>query len=348
MEQSQISRQAYEQGGTSKPISTLGGGDQRTEEELKRLENYHKQAYEMSKVWGEKEAEADFNAKKEIGDGITAWGEEAARIDFEIKNESRKANIKADEEAADLMYNTQVRYLEKLAEKKKYFTSLAVDSMYQVFDIFKGIQENQQLELDYGYEKEKTRIENSTLSEAEKQKKINELDEKTAKKKRQLIRKAAVLEKTAGIFSVGVSTAMAIMKAFATLAYPLNIVAAAFAGVMGIAQTAVIAAKPLPEAEKGMFLPGSAEGTALVAGEKRKPEIILPLDVGVKKLATALVGKISSFGQSATPGIAISGASGGGMTMNVNVGNFIGSRSSLREFEETISGLRVERIDRRA
>lgn len=348
MEQLGISKQAYSQSASPTAAVSSGGGSQQTEDELKRLNDLHRQAYEMSKEWGEKEAEADYNAKVKMGEDITAWGEKSAQADYEAKVKIGEEITKLSEEAAEADYNIKLKWAEKFQEKVKYFQDLAIDSMYQAFDIFQGINENKQIELDNSYYLEKQRIENSTISEVEKQRKINELDEKTAKKKRQLIRKSAQIEKVAGIFSVGISTAQAIMKAFATLAYPLNIVAAAFAGAMGIAQTAVIAAKPLPEAEKGAFLPGTAEGTAIRAGEKNKPEIILPLDIGVGKLATALVGKINSFAQPVSPISNLSALGSGGMTMNVNVGNFIGSRSSLREFEETMSGLRIERIDRRA
>jgi hypothetical protein len=274
--------------------------------------------------------------------------QEVAQLDIDLAADVRDKNLKADQEAADLMHQKQLDYIAQEGERRKAFMGMMVDSMYQAFDVFNGINENQQIKLDNAYAKEKERIENSTLSKQEQQKQLDALDEKTAKNKRKLNRKAAAIDKATGIMSVGISTAQAIMKAFATLAYPLNIVAAAFAGAMGVAQTAVIASKPLPEAEKGAFLPGSADGTALIAGEKRKPEIILPLDIGVGKLATALVGKIGEFGRAASSGVAASMAGGGGMNLTVNVGNFIGNRSALREFEETVNGLRIERIDRRA
>ena len=47
---------------------------------------------------------------------------------------------------------------------------------------------------------------------------------------------------------------------------------------LGAAQTALIAKQPLPAAQEGAIIPGSGEGTALIAGENNRSEAIVPLE----------------------------------------------------------------------
>lgn len=360
---SQMFIQAYDKlnelNGKASPSQPSGDGSgirERTEEELKlesdlfeMKDKLQKEEFERKKAIREKNTQEVQRAESELMYWQKSKMLEMAELDVELNDSVREENLRKDQEAADLMHNKQMQYIEEEGKKRESIKNLVIDGIYQALDVFKDVNANQQMELDISYAKEKERIIKSVLSESEKQKKLQQLEEQTAKKKRQLNRKAAVIEKVTGIFSVGISTAAAIMKAYKDLGPIGGTVAAILVGALGAAQTAVIAAKPLPEAEKGAFLPGSAEGTALIAGEKRKPEIILPLDIGVGKLASALVGKISSMATPTSNGmLSAAGAGGGGMTMNVNVGNFIGNKAALREFEQVVNGLRIERIDRRA
>lgn len=78
---------------------------------------------------------------------------------------------------------------------------------------------------------------------------------------RRQARRAAILEKTAAIFSIGVNTAQAIMKGFAIFGpppSPAGIAAAAAAGIAGGIQAAAVAAQPV------QFHTGTSEVPALL------------------------------------------------------------------------------------
>jgi tape measure domain-containing protein len=92
-----------------------------------------------------------------------------------------------------------------------------------------------------------------------------------AKKDLELRQKQARLEKAQAAFSIGISTARAVVNALATGGPPwIGIALAAIVGAMGAVQLAAVLAKPLPQFYKGTD--NAPEGPAWVA--ERGPEII--------------------------------------------------------------------------
>lgn len=111
------------------------------------------------------------------------------------------------------------------------------------------------------------RINQSYLEEEEKEKKINELK-----------RKAFIRNKALGIAETVISTAKAVADVLAN--FPggpiLKGIAAGVVGALGAAQTAAIAAQPLPAfAEGGVVLP-TPGGTQVVMGEAGVREFAIP------------------------------------------------------------------------
>lgn len=62
----------------------------------------------------------------------------------------------------------------------------------------------------------------------------------------------------------------------------LGIAAAGAAIAAGLARVASIRAQQMPMAQYGGVIPGSAKGTPLIAGENFRPEVIQPLDAGIR------------------------------------------------------------------
>jgi len=92
-----------------------------------------------------------------------------------------------------------------------------------------------------------------------------------AKKDLELRQKQARLEKAQAAFSIGISTARAVVNALATGGPPwIGIALAAIVGAMGAVQLAAVLAKPLPQFYKGTD--NAPEGPAWVA--ERGPEIV--------------------------------------------------------------------------
>lgn len=113
------------------------------------------------------------------------------------------------------------------------------------------------------------------------QKKKDEINERYAKKqeeiekkKRAEARKGAQLEKALAIVSAGIQAGLAVLNALSTVKpYPLAVVAAISAGVLGAAQVAAIANKPIPAYEVGTK---SAAGGLSLVGEAGTELMIKP------------------------------------------------------------------------
>ena len=104
-------------------------------------------------------------------------------------------------------------------------------------------------------------------AEAKSAKKTEELEKKKAKLKRE----QAIWDKANNIAQCTMQTALAIMNAWSTAPWPINIAMAAVAGAMGAMQLATIIATPLPKYAKGTK---SHKGGPAVVGDGGEPELI--------------------------------------------------------------------------
>lgn len=104
-------------------------------------------------------------------------------------------------------------------------------------------------------------------AEVKSAKKTEELEKKKAKLKRE----QAIWDKANNIAQCTMQTALAIMNAWATAPWPVNIAMAAVAGAMGALQLATIIATPLPKYAKGTK---SHKGGPAVVGDGGEPELV--------------------------------------------------------------------------
>jgi len=132
-------------------------------------------------------------------------------------------------------------------------------------------------ELDAYYTNEKERIENSSLSQVEKAKRMDKLDKETAKKKKQLAYDQAKQAKTSALIQAIISGALAVVTALS--AGPvLGIVLAAIVGALAAVEIATIASQPLPALAGGGL--AMAPTLAMVGDNPNArfdPEVIAPL-----------------------------------------------------------------------
>ncbi len=142
--------------------------------------------------------------------------------------------------------------------------------------------------LDAYYEKQKKYIEQSVSDEGLKGKRLESLEKEVAAKKKAIKRDEAAANKRNAIFNSIINTAQAVSSALATggaAAIPLAILV----GALGAAQTAAIAATPLPALQSGGLVRG--RNTVVVgeyAGADNNPELISPVNK-VKKYITEAV-----------------------------------------------------------
>ena len=148
--------------------------------------------------------------------------------------------------------------------------------------------------MDADYERRKKDIEDSTLSEEEKQTALAALDKeyKDAKelaekeyetKKKKLQREAAEKDRAVAIVQAVINTAVAVSKALP------NLILVAFAAAMGLAQIAIIKSQAIPLAKGAMFdRPTLLAGGQYEMGEAGK-EAALPIEPFMRRVEAAIL-----------------------------------------------------------
>lgn len=233
-------------------------------------------------------------------------------------------------------YDAQVKI-----EKQREVIDYTINTTRQLFDIFSGFTTNSEIANDNRYKKDKKNIENSVMTEEQKAAAIEKLDAEYEKKKNALRRRQAIIDKAQAMFDIAINTAVAVSKTL------WNPVLAGFVAAAGIAQEIAVAARPIPEAEQGAYLPGSENGTIIRAGEKKKPEIILPLKTGVDILASTLASKLSDM--SKTMGFSVQQGESSVVENHFHLfsgGTYVGNQASLRDLERMLQSVRIGEMTR--
>ena len=227
----------------------------------------------------------------------------AYEYDQDKKREIEEAQKTADRiaEIDRRLAETRKQLEREVAEERKQQTwrvfSFISDSFNQLGSILSGFNSNRLEEIDNWEQRQIEAVQNSTLSEEEKQKKMEEIEKKAELRQKAFKRKQAIADKTFGIFSVIINTAQAIMKGFASLPPWAAAVNAAIVGTLGTIQAGVIAAQPIPLAE-GAYLKGSEAGIYTNLAERNTDEIVFPVEKGVDIMANKLASKLAMPEQS--------------------------------------------------
>ena len=182
---------------------------------------------------------------------------------------------------------------EYIATLQNTFSEIS-NLMGGVSDLFSQLHQKRMTELENEKAKELEKIEASLMSEEAKEKAINTINEKFAKKKAEADKQQAKRAKAMAILEATVATAAAVVKALPNI--PLSIAT----GVIGAAQIAAIAATPIPAFAEGGLISGATLG---LIGEgpgtsMSNPEVIAPLDklqsmIGQGQGSVEVFGRIS-------------------------------------------------------
>ncbi|MBA7664610.1 hypothetical protein ES703_72671 [subsurface metagenome] len=150
--------------------------------------------------------------------------------------------------------------------KESFQMALADAALFtsSLSSLFNQITENQIAGIEKEYNARKVAIESSLMSEKSKTDAMEKLDKEFEKKRKKAMRTQAVRTKVVGIMEAIIHTASAVIEALPNI--PLSIAV----GIMGAAQTALIAAQPLPSFQRG----GRIEEAGIVG--ERGPEIFAP------------------------------------------------------------------------
>jgi TP901 family phage tail tape measure protein len=228
-----------------------------------------------------------------------------AAFDYEqSKNKEVEEAQKTADRIAEIdkeLAETRKRLEREVAEERREKASSVfyfIDGVFRdLGDVISGFNANRMTEINNWERRQIEAVQNSTLSEEEKQKKMEEIEKKAELRQKAFKRKQAVADKALGIFSVVINTAQAIMKGFASLPPWAAAVNAAVVGALGTIQAGVIAAQPIPLAE-GAYLKGSEAGIYTNLAERNTDEIVFPVEKGVDIMANKLASKLAMPEQS--------------------------------------------------
>jgi hypothetical protein len=142
-------------------------------------------------------------------------------------------------------------------------TQATANVLGQIIEL-QGIQSQKRIEeINATSEAEKLAIEKSTLSEADKERKLEALRLRTAQKVAAEKRRQAVAEKASAIFEATIGTAVAVASAKGPILKALALAS-------GLAQIALIASQPIPKFKKGGMVGGRSHeaGGTLIEAER--------------------------------------------------------------------------------
>lgn len=317
---------------------------------------------ERKKAAEKAKAVADAATEYQRGYTLALLGMTGTRLQI-LEQEKQDALQKADELGAERLAILQYyAELERQIRRESFddWLSTAQSVIGQIAELGRMSTENHLAEIDQRVEREKAAIDASVLSEEEKAAKKKAIDEQADKERRKLAREQAKRDKAAAIFGAIINTAQAVSKAL-TLGFPLGIVMAVLMGVLGAAQVALIASKPLPALAEGGLIRGGRGGTTALVGEGHDDELVLPMRTGAEALAEALTRRLSEIslpeprqgGETAraetVPAVAFATAGGpaGGRAVHLHIGTLIADNFGLKMLERRLRDIRIGEDQRR-
>lgn len=241
-------------------------------------------------------------------------------------------------------YKKELRDQEEKEKKKAIQNDLRNATSFgnKINNILSKFSDNRLKKLDIEQDKKIKAIENSKMTEEQKEVAIQRIADETDKKRQKIERQKAMREKLAALFSIAINTASAIVEALPNL--PLSIAI----GVLGAGEAVAVASTPMPF-EEGGLIKGSDTGINAIIGEKNKDEVVFPLEDGITSLVDGLIERISNIEFPAFPGLQAAAAAEAvpASVYNLNVGTLIGDERSYMTLERKLNTMRIAENQRK-
>lgn len=236
----------------------------------------------------------------------------------------------------------QIRKEEAAKDRKALKTRLNQASSLgnKLNNVLGQFSDNRLKRLDIEEKRKIESIQNSQMTEEQKEDAVQKIQEETEKKRRKLERERAIREKLAALFNIGINTASAIVEALPNI--PLSL----FVGGLGIASGIAVATAPLPFFD-GAMVKGSDQGVNALVGEDNQDEVVFPLEKGVGLLADGLIERIGGAEVPAFGGTALAESAGPVSTVHLHIGTFIGDERGLKELERKLDTVRIAENQRK-
>lgn len=241
--------------------------------------------------------------KKNYEDTLAAYSE--ARI----KKEEELEKAKFDKIAG--MYTTMAGQAVNIFGQINELSSMYASNKTAEID---NETAKRQEALDAQYEAAIAAVDLELLSDSQKAAKKKEIDEQynrdkdandkaAEKKKRQIARDAAKMQKAFNLFETAVTTPTAAMEAFRSaqvLPFPASTIVgaslAAAATALGLAKMKLIADQPLPALALGGIVPPVNGGRQVTVAEAGSPEAVIPFDNRGEDMLARVFAKAGSSG----------------------------------------------------
>lgn len=191
---------------------------------------------------------------EELKDNLIAYDKKKSDLDialasYLITNEEYQKKLKE----LEIDYAKQKKdEINKIEQEGFKATAEIVNG---IFAIQKNNRDQEIIDIDnetkYKIDALQKQADQGIISQQEFQTKSNRINLDAQKRESELKKKQFESDKKAALINVAIKTAQAVMTAFATAAYPLNIIEAAFAVVTGGIQAAVINSQPTPAFAEG-------------------------------------------------------------------------------------------------
>ena len=203
---------------------------------------------------------------EERGIAVSKMNADQLLNNISIKSQAKESELQFNQailESNEELHNQMLRNAAEEAEMLRQKQDLQAELIASSFEIGQNLFDIQLQRLEMQQAAElKLAGDNAAAKEA--------IEEKYNKKKIALQRKAALVEKVQGIFSIGIDTAKGVMSAMSKVA---TIPLVPWIIATGAIQMAAVASKPLPQYAKGTKY--SQSGPAIV-GEKGRELMISP------------------------------------------------------------------------
>lgn len=242
------------------------------------------------------DAAARIEIEKAIADAKSKYAKESADIAIKANEDIAKSHEESIKKQEELE--------QQLSDKKQ---ELYAQLQATIQDIANGVFERKNIELDEETAKITEQYDTQIKAaegndkrqkqlEQQKDKRLKEQD----KEKRKLAREQAISERFFAAFSIGLSTAKAIMAALAppptglgpVAGIPLSVVA----GGIGALQLASVLAAPLPKAQRGKVFKGKSHAQGGIPVEVEGDEIIMTKGVYRNPVLRELASMINQAG----------------------------------------------------
>ena len=311
--------------------------DKKYREELLRAEELGADKLNIEK-WYQTE-------KQRIIDQATYEYEQDKNKEAEETQKTADRIAEIDKELAETRKRLEREVAEERTQQTQGVVSFISDSFNQLGSILSMFNSNRLDEIDQWEARQREEIENSMLSEEEKDAKLQALEDEAAKRERDAKRRQAKQNKAISIFNIIISTAQAIMKAWTELPWVMAAVQSAVIGTLGTAQATAVAAQPIPLA-KGGFVESVPGGVNTIVGEGRQDELVLPLETGVDMMVKKMVEGIGSTDRAISPAFAI-GSTTYVTENHYHIGTLVGDDSGYKQLERRLEPYRTSELIRR-